>query len=147
MRANTMAHGKPAAALLRARDASGHDSDHQAEAVETRHDDQRIEIACHLRAPLMHLLRWAVEPGTREARRSAITGERIVLDDFQAMSPRLAAEWPTWLGTAYTDARRHVAQDTEPSVETFPVQCPWSLAQLMDHGFLPGALDVSAAGR
>jgi hypothetical protein len=112
MPAHPSAHGKPAAALLGAREMSSLDWDHLAEAVETPHAYQRIEIACHLRVLLMHLLRWAVEPGTREARWSTLTSKRINFDSCQEMSPSLAAEWPTLLGSAYTDARRHVAQDT-----------------------------------
>jgi Domain of unknown function DUF29 len=51
---------------LRARDVSGLDWDHLAEEVEDFYGYQRIEIVCHLHVLLMHLLRWAVEPDTRE---------------------------------------------------------------------------------
>jgi hypothetical protein len=97
------------AALLRACDASALDWDHLAEAVETLHDYQRVEIECHLHVLLMHLLRWAVEPDTREEWRSAITSERIYLDGFWETSPSLQAEWPALLASAYQDARGYAA--------------------------------------
>jgi hypothetical protein len=131
------------AAVLRARDVSGLDWDHLAEGVETLHRDERTQITGHLRVLCLHLWRWAVEPDTREAWRSAITSARLYLDDFGAMSPSLEAEWLALLAAALQDARRHGAQDTGLPVETFPVVCPWSLGQLRDHGCWPGALDVS----
>jgi hypothetical protein len=56
------------------------------------------------------------------------------------MRPSLRAEWPAWLAAAYQDARRFAAKDTALPVETFPITCPWSLAQLRDDGFWPAAL-------
>jgi hypothetical protein len=88
----------------------------------------------------MHLWRWAVEPDTREARRSAITSERINLDSFEKMSPNLEAEWPALLASAYPDARSHATRDTGLPIETFPRTCPWSLPQLRDKRFWPAAL-------
>jgi hypothetical protein len=82
------------AAVLPARDITALDWDRLAKEVEDLHQYQRIEIACHLHVLLMHLLRWAVEPDTREEWRSAITSERISLDHFREMSPSLEAEWP-----------------------------------------------------
>jgi hypothetical protein len=71
-----------------------------------------VEIAYHLHVLLMHLWHWAFEPDTREEWRSAIASERIALDHFREMSPSLEAEWLALLVSAYTDARRHAAQDT-----------------------------------
>jgi hypothetical protein len=56
------------------------------------------------------------------------------------MRPSLEAEWPALLVSAYADARRHAAQDTGLPIETFPVVCPWALAQLREEGFWPAAL-------
>jgi len=125
---------------LRARDVAAVDWDHLAEEVETLHRYERMQIKGHLRVLCLHLWRWAAEPEAREEWRSAITSARMYLDDCREMSPSLGAEWPALLAAAYQDVRRFAAKDTALPVETFPITCPWSLAQLRDDGFWPTAL-------
>jgi Domain of unknown function DUF29 len=117
---------------LRVRDVAALDWDHRAEEVEALHRYEHTQIKGHLRVLCLHLWRWAVEPETREAWRSAIASERISLDHVRETSPSLEAECPARLASADEDARRYAAQDTELPVETFPVQCPWARAPLVD---------------
>jgi Domain of unknown function DUF29 len=54
-------------------------------------------------------------------------------------NPSLRSRLPLLLADAYIDARALAASQTESEPNIFPDQCPWTMEQLQDPGFLPEA--------
>ena len=49
----------------------------------------------------------------------------------------MARELPTVLTKGYRLARQWASDDTHLPLATFPVECPWSLAQVLAEDFWP----------
>lgn len=127
------------AALIRAGRWSALDRDALAEEIADLGGSQRSEIRCRLTVLLHHLLKWEHQPQQRKyGWRATIVEPRTSLDDLVTMSPSLCA-WPAEvLGKAYRLARVRSADETGLPERSFPPDCPYTLAQILDERFYPG---------
>ena len=130
------------AALLRAGRRQDVDWHHLAEEIESSGGSQKSEIRNRLAVLLQHLLKWEFQPEHRKyGWRASIVEQRLQIDGLLEVSPSLRA-WPeTVLTKAYQLGRVRAASETGLAEQTFPSSCPHTLAQILDDGFYPGALD------
>ncbi|MGX7705141.1 DUF29 domain-containing protein [Methylobacterium sp. Gmos1] len=127
------------AALIRAGRWSALDREALAEEIADLGGSQKSEIRSRLTVLLHHLLKWEHQPQQRMYRwRATIVEQRVSLDDLVTMSPSLRA-WPAEvLGKAYRLARVRTADETGLPERSFPPDCPYTLAQILDERFYPG---------
>ena len=126
------------AALLRAGKLEEADLEHIAEEIESMGKIEKRELVSRLTVLLLHLLKWRFQPELRSTSwRLSVEEPRLQAASHLADNPSLKA----LLGTAITDAYRVAVigarRETGFGASTFPVNCPWSFAQMMDDDFWP----------
>jgi hypothetical protein len=125
--------------LLRARKAAGLDWDNLAEEIETLGRSERSEIRSRLVVLLHHLLKWQFQPGKRkQGWRASIIEARDQLDEQLTTSPSLHSYPATVLAKQYKVARLRAADETGLPLDSFPVECPYSMAEILGEDFYPG---------
>jgi uncharacterized protein DUF29 len=91
----------------------------------------RREVFSRLVVLLSHLLKWEHQPqGRSGAWRGTIREQRRELRQLTE-SGTLRNHAAAVLADAYAEARRQAADETELSLEIFPVQNPWGLDDLL----------------
>lgn len=127
------------AALIRAGRWSALDREALAEEIADLGGSQKSEIRSRLTVLLQHLLKWEHQPQQRKyGWRATIVEQRVSLDDVVTMSPSLRV-WPAEvLSKAYRLARVRAADETGLPERSFPPDCPYTLAQILDERFYPG---------
>lgn len=127
------------AALLRAGQLSEVDTQNLAEELEAMGKRERREMINRLAVLLAHLLKWQYQPGRRGASWEAtIIVQRDDLVEHLADNPGLESQLPEVLTSAYRKAAIMAMGETALPRSTFPLTCPWTLADIMDEDFWPG---------
>jgi hypothetical protein len=126
------------AALLRQGKLGSADIAHIAEELESLGRTEKRELVSRLAVLLMHLLKWRYQPGRRSGSWEAtVVVQRRALLRHLGDNPSLKAVLPRALDDAYGDAVPAATAETDLPKATFPATCPWSLEQILDHGFWP----------
>ncbi|TGE01703.1 DUF29 domain-containing protein [Methylobacterium nonmethylotrophicum] len=127
------------AALIRAGRWAVLDREALAEEIADLGGSQKSEIRSRLTILLHHLLKWEFQPQQRKyGWRATIVEQRVNLDDLVTMSPSLRG-WPAEVvGKAYRLARVRAADETGLPERSFPPDCPYTLADILDERFYPG---------
>lgn len=126
------------AALLRAGKLSSADIEHIAEEIESMGKTEKRELISRLTVLLMHLLKWQFQPERRSASWEAtIIVQRNDLADHLEDNPSLKSLLPAAISRAYGNAVPLAIGETDLPKGTFPTDCPWTFAQMMDHAFWP----------
>ena len=87
---------------------------------------------------MLHLLKWRYQPSGRgNSQRLSIADARDEIADLLADSPSLKANLDSAMASAYRDARRKAAIETELAEESFPAQVPWTFSEAVDESFWP----------
>ena len=128
------------AALLRAGKFHQLDTANLIEELEYMSDKQKNALKNRLRILIAHLLKCQFQPthisgswrGTLDTQRYKI--ERL-LEKSPSLKPRLDAA----IAWAYPHAIRLAAAETGLPRSAFPVQNPYSTAQILDPDYQPGA--------
>ena len=116
------------------------DLENVAEEIESLGRSDKREIKSRLEILLIHLLKWQFQPEKRKSGwNSSIVTARLGVADLIDESPSLKNFPAEKLASAYFAARLKAASETRLSVKRFPVECPYSIAEIMDFDFLPGA--------
>jgi len=91
----------------------------------------RREVKSRLTTLLAHLLKWRHQPEHRSGGwRSTIVTQRQELADLASRGV-LRAHAEAVLGDAYANAVEQAAAETGLPAETFPPECPYSIAELL----------------
>jgi Domain of unknown function DUF29 len=127
------------AMLLRSQQWNRIDLPNLIEEIESLGKQQRQELRNRLSVLIGHLLKWHYQPQQRS--RSWLATLRIqrlditeLLEDNPSLSPHLREA----LRKAYLKGRELAAGETNLPNYTFPAECPYSLAQILDSRFYPG---------
>ena len=129
------------AALLRAGRLSEADIAHIAEEIESMGKREKRELANRFAILILHLLKWHFQPRRRgNSWRLSIANNRDRLASNLADNSSLKASLPAAIADAYRYARRDAARQTKLDESLFPLDCPWSFEQMMDHAFWPGEM-------
>ncbi|MDQ3560219.1 MAG: DUF29 domain-containing protein [Pseudomonadota bacterium] len=124
--------------VLKARSSAGLDWDNLAEEIRSLGGSERSEIRSRLVVVLHHLLKWQYQPSRRKAGWTAsILEARDQLNERLKESPSLRSYPATVVDKQYVIARLRAADETELPLDTFPEQCPYDLAEILDERFLP----------
>jgi hypothetical protein len=87
---------------------------------------------------LLHLLEWQYQPDRRSGSwRGSITEHRRRIRKALQESPSLKPDLDEILAECHTDAARIASDETGISTQALPVDCPYSLPQILDADFLP----------
>ena len=123
---------------LRSQDYANVDWENMIEEIEAMGRSDRQHLKSNLIVILLHLLKWEFQPekrsGTWES--SIIEHRRRVKDDL-IDSPSLKPYLENIFAEGYTQAVKQAKAETDLPLETFPVQCPYELPQVIDDEFLP----------
>ncbi len=125
-------------ALLRAGQFSKIDVEHIIEEIEDVGGSERRELRHRLSVLLSHLMKWKCQPARRDASWRRTIGEQrraieYVVKKTPGLKPLLQDQ--DWLAEVFRDAVVRTLGETNR--EELPALLPWTITQVMDHGFLP----------
>lgn len=126
------------AELLRQGKYQQMDVGHLIEEIEDMGKSQQHAIASHLRNLLMHLLKWHFQPDKQSnSWKFTIRNARQEIDDLVQENPSLSALPAKALARSYAKARQLAIDETGLLGATFPVDCPYSIEQVLSEDWLP----------
>jgi hypothetical protein len=114
------------------------DTGHLIEEVEALASTAPKAIAARFTVLLMHLAKWRYQPEKRTGSWEAtIREQRRAIARLIKKNPVVKPRVPTLFAGAWEDAREDAADETGLPLETFPVDCPFTLQQTLDIGWMP----------
>ena len=124
------------AARLRDGRVSEVDIERVAEELDDMGKNQKHALGSHLKVLVVHLLKWHYQPGLRGVSwRLSIANARDEIAELLEDSPSLATQLPEILRRRYPAARSRAALEIGLVLATFPAECPFGIAQLLDMEF------------
>ena len=124
--------------LLRDRQLNALDIENLIEEIESLGKSDRRQLKSLLDVLLHHLLKWQYQPGQRSGSWKGTIGEqRKRIRDLILDSPSLKPYVKEITDVCYEDARYQASLETGLSVETFPLECPYDLADVLSKEFWP----------
>lgn len=127
------------AALLRHKQWSEIDLPNLVEEIESLGRQQRQELRNRLSILLGHLLKWEYQPQKRSRSWLAtLRIQRLDLADLLADNPSLQPYLEEALHRAYLRGVQLAVRETNLPHDTFPADCPYGLAKVLDDQFYPG---------
>jgi hypothetical protein len=98
---------------------------------------EKNEIKSRLVVLLTHLLKWQYQSSKRSVSWfTTIANQRDDLQDVLNENPGLCPVITGLLAKAYRNARREAAAETGLGIKTFPEDCDYELAQVLDARFI-----------
>ena len=126
------------AQLLREHKVSDIDSEHIAEELESMGKSEKRQLLSRLSILLAHLLKWQCQSVKRtRSWKNTITTQRIDINDLFEDSPSLGYEIRDKIEKSYQKAKLLAEDETGIEQKNFPVNCPFSLEQVLDSEFFP----------
>jgi hypothetical protein len=123
---------------LRVRDYSSVDWENLIEEIEDMGRSERKSLKSNLIIVLTHLLKWQYQPEFRSGSwKGSIVEHRRRIRDALKDSPSLKPYLQEVFAECYLDAVELASAETELPVETFPSECPYTSAEVLDSNFLP----------
>jgi hypothetical protein len=127
------------AALLRDQQWSRIDLLNLIEEIESLGKQQRQELRDRLSVLIGHLLKWEYQSQHRSRSWLAtLRIQRLDIADLLADSPSLKSYLEEALRKAYLKAIELASRETDLPSRTFPSECPYRLAEVLDNRFYPG---------
>lgn len=109
-----------------------------SEEIEALGRSDRFAIASHLEVLLTHLLKWKYQPEARSTSwQGSIRNARRSIERLIADSPSLRVVPLQKYTAAFIDAREIAALETGLPLSTFPIDCPFSVEEVLSLTFLP----------
>lgn len=123
---------------LRDQDYAHVDWENLIEEIEDMGRSERRSLKSNLIVVLVHLLKWQFQPECRSGSWEGNIVEprrriREALDD----SPSLQTYLDSIFENCYPQAVKQAKAETRLPLETFPQQCPYELAEILNDEFLP----------
>jgi hypothetical protein len=116
------------------------DIEHLIEEIEDMGRSQQHAVQSHLKNLIMHLLKWDYQSGIQShSWKTSILNARFEIADLVEESPSLQSAPVNCLTKAYADARKLAAIETGIALKKFPVDCPYTIEQILDEDWLPVA--------
>jgi hypothetical protein len=126
------------ASKLRARAHNTVDWENVAEEIEGVGASEKREIRNRLKVLILHLLKWRYQPERRkEGWRLTIDEQRDSIAAVIEDSPSLQSFPADVAARSYRDAVRKAHDETGLPVDAFPAENPFTIAEVLDAGFLP----------
>ena len=94
---------------------------------------ERRAVESHIRNVVMNLLKWRYQSDKRTPSwRKSIRNGRVEVQALLKDSPSLTGQTGKMLVYQYSAARADAVDEAGLTEETFPVQCPFTIEQLLD---------------
>ncbi len=116
------------------------DLNHIAEELESMGASERRELLNRLQILLMHLLKYQFQPERRgKSWKLTIIHQRTAIERLLKQSPSLyrLLEDQEELLDIYQKAVREAVLETDLERHIFPMECPYSVVELLGDGFWP----------
>jgi Domain of unknown function DUF29 len=124
--------------LIRDRNYDQVDWENVIEEIESLGKSDRRELKSRLEVLLMHMLKWQYQPSMRTGSwTGTINEQRDRIEDLLEESPSLKSLVLEYLPDSYRRARRNAIAETGLQAHNFPIECPYTIAQVLDAEFLP----------
>ena len=115
------------------------DVEHLVEELEALGRSEQKELGSYLQVLLMHLLKCQYQPERKtKSWVNTISNSRNQIQDCLEDTPslqRFLEDWE-WIEKYYRRARRDAAKETQMPIETFPLECPFTIEQVLNPDFL-----------
>jgi hypothetical protein len=127
---------------LRAKNYGVVDWENLLEEIDAMGRREKRRLESNLVILLQHLLKWQYQPMMRSGswKGSIREHRRRIRKDLQD-SPSLSPYLLEAIAEAYGDAREAAADETGLPLSLFSVDCEYTIEQILDREFLPGAID------
>ncbi|MBE9051731.1 DUF29 domain-containing protein [Nostocales cyanobacterium LEGE 11386] len=126
--------------LIRAGKFAQVDWDAVIEEIESLGRSDRRELKSRLEVLIQHLLKWQYQSILRSGFwRNTIDEQRNRIADLLQDSSSLKSYPEEVLAECYRRGLKAAMNETELPQDKFPVECPYSIAQILDAEFLPDA--------
>ncbi|MGL4884100.1 MAG: DUF29 domain-containing protein [Waterburya sp.] len=107
------------------------------EEIEDMGRSEKRAVKSNLIIVLLHLLKYKYQPAKRtNSWKSSIREHRRRLRDDFKTSPSLKRYFEEVMAECYQDAREQAADETGLSLDTFPIESPFSPAEVLNPDFL-----------
>jgi hypothetical protein len=127
------------ATLLRNQQWNQIDLPNLIEEIESLGKQQRQELRNRLSVLIGHLLKWDYQPQRRNRSwLSTLRIQRLDIAELLEDNPSLKPYLEEALRKAYLKAVELAVGETDLPSRTFPSECPYSLAEILDNCFYPG---------
>jgi hypothetical protein len=114
------------------------DVENLVEELEALGRSEEKELGSYLQVLLMHLLKYQYQPERRsKSWDNTISNSRDKIQDCLEDTPSLKRFLinPEWVKKHYRRASRDAAKERQKPLETFPTECPYTIAQILDPNF------------
>ena len=115
------------------------DVEHLVEELEALGRSEQKELGSYLQVLLMHLLKCQYQPERKtKSWVNTISNSRNQIQDCLEDTPslqRFLEDWE-WIEKYYRRARRDAAKEIQMPIETFPLECPFTIEQVLNPDFL-----------
>lgn len=123
---------------LHSRDYANVDWDNLIEEIEDMGRSERRSLESNLIVVLLLLLKWQYQPERRSGSwEGSIIEHRRRIKKALKESPSLKPYLESILAESYVEAVKQALAETGLPLETFPLECPYELAALLNDDFLP----------
>jgi hypothetical protein len=130
------------AALIRARQLDLVDWANVAEEIASLGSGDQRQLGNRLDVLITHLLKWQFQPAARSGSWSgSIRTQRGRILRLLKQSPSLRQQVASETEQGYARAAATAADETGLPLAQFPARCPYSVEELLDEDFFPGAID------
>ena len=127
------------ASLLRKHQWSELDLLNLIEEIDSLGKQQRQELRNRLSVLIGHLLKWEYQVSSRSRSWLAtIQVQRLDVSELLEENPSLKPYLECFLQKAYAKGVILAVKETELPSSTFPVECPYSLTEILGDRFYPG---------
>ena len=126
------------AKLLRNKEMNDVDFDNVIEEIEALGRSEKHELTSRLAVLMTHLLKWQYQPNMRgHSWKYSIIEQRNKSKRELRDNPSLKSKLEEILKDAYEDSTVMAARETGLDSKAFPMNCPYTLEQIMDDKFYP----------
>jgi Domain of unknown function DUF29 len=124
--------------LLRDRQLNNLDIENLIEEIESLGKSDKRQLKSRLEVLLHHLLKWQYQPTQRTGSwKGTIAEQRRRIRDLLLDSPSLKLYVETVSHACYADARDQASLETGLSLDCFPADCPYAIADVLNPDFWP----------
>jgi len=138
--ADVVAWANEQASLIRAGQFDLLDLEHIAEEIDDVGKSEQRELASRMAVLLAHLLKWQYQPARRSnSWRHTLTTQRKEVSYALKEAPSLRTKFTDeeWLEIVWAKAKTMAESETGLDLESFPENCPWTIANVLGDGWLP----------
>lgn len=126
------------AARLRDLRPNSIDWENVAEEIESLGRSDKRQIESRLKVLLVHLLKARFQPGKdKPGWKSTVREQRRGIAKLIKESPSLKSHPSSVMNEEYGHAREDAADETGLDLESFPEECPFTIAQILDIDYYP----------